>query len=29
VMRASGLTQAAIAAELGVTERTIRNWTGK
>lgn len=33
LMRASGLTQAAIAAELGVSDRTVRNWlsdpTGK
>lgn len=26
LMRASGMTQAAIAAELGVSERTVRNW---
>jgi len=26
LMRANGMTQAAIATELGVTERTVRNW---
>jgi transposase-like protein len=26
LMAASGMTQRAIAAELGVTDRTLRNW---